>query len=113
MCCGLGRMKEKFKERKGIKKQGSKGIKTKRSGPHKVLKQISNAEREKIAEMEDLKWLLSAMIAKERDLMNTLEGKIQEFSSLVEEKGEKMKSMMAKDPFHRSLTPNTTLPSLN
>ena len=47
--------------------------------------------------MEHLKWkktLLSAMIAKERDLMNTLEEKIQEFSSLVEEKGEKIKSMM-------------------
>ena len=48
--------------------------------------------------MEHLKWkktLLSAMIAKERDLMNTLEGKIQEFSSLVEEKGKKIESMMA------------------
>ena len=48
--------------------------------------------------MEHLKWkktLLSAMIVKERELMNTLEEKIQEFSSLVEEKGEKIKSMMA------------------
>ena len=58
---------------------------------------MSNAEREKIAMMEHLKWkktLLSAMIAKEQGLMNTLEEKIQEFSSLVEEKGEKIKSMM-------------------
>ena len=89
---------EKAKERKANRKQDSKGIKTKRSGAHKVLKQISNVEREKIAMIEHLKWkktLLSAMISKERDHMNTLEGKIQEFSSLVEEKGEKIKSMMA------------------